>query len=163
MSIIIDDSTPIETETALDTAEMIKQICILLALEYDLISAYEAVIERIETKAFLPSLEQCVVVHHDHIAQLEKLMIELGGKNNATGDFKEYLAKGYIAVSALFGDYRLLNAMQHNLQLAMHYYSEATKKIFSGNIQLVLKLQLGQTRRHVVQFETWLETFDKDD
>lgn len=159
---IIEDSTPTETKAVLDDAEMIKELSALLAVEYDLISAYQAVMQRLETESFMPALEQIVSVHQSHIEQLTTLITKLGGQVETTGDFKEFLAKRYVALSALFGDYRLLSAMRHNLQLATQQYANAHKKVFSGAIQLVLKQQLGQTRRHVVLFEKWLETLDKD-
>jgi len=162
MSSIIDESIHTETKTVLDNAEMIKELSALLAVEYDLVSAYQEVIQRIESKSFIPKLEQCVLVHQSHIEHLTTFITESGGKLEAQGDYKTFLTNGYIAVSALFGDFRLLSAMQQNLKVAVHFYLKAHQKFFPGNIQLVLKQQLGQTRRHIVQFETWLETLDKD-
>lgn len=163
MSEIIVDSSSMKSPSVLDDAEMIQALSELLTLEYNLIPAYEAVLKRIENESFSDTLLSGVSMHHAHIELLKAHIETLGGEPGTEGDLKQMLTQGYVVLASLLGDYRLISAMKQNLELAEYFYVNANKQIFTGAIQLTLKQLLGQTRKQVVQFETWLETMTETD
>lgn len=157
----LNDALSNETsKQMLTTPEILDQLNALLALEYDLISAFDAVTKRLKVSAAKALTAEFIESHHSHVKALSDAIEQQDGEAGSAGDFKQVLAIGHVVLAGLFGDIRLLAAMQTNLELAVRWYLRANEKIFPGAIQLLVKQQLAQTRKHIVLLEKQIDVLE---
>ena len=97
----------------------------LLALEHDAISAYDAVIERLDDAEAKGRIAEFREDHARHVGVLETMAKELGVQPNQTGDAKEMLTTGKIKMANLMGDGAILKAMKTNEDDTVTVYERA--------------------------------------
>ncbi len=86
----------------------------LLRLDYDMLAAYDVALEKLANPIYISSLKQFKEDHARHILQINNLLLDHGIEPSIGPDFKQYVAKGKIYVSTLFGDDGIIAAMHSN-------------------------------------------------
>lgn len=99
----------------------------LLWVEHGAIAAYESNIEKLEShSAAMDQIAQFRGDHMRHVAELEKMAAMLGIEAPHTGDAKQWLMTGEIALAGLMGDSAILKAMRTNEDDTVTAYERAS-------------------------------------
>lgn len=98
----------------------------LILLERDAIAAYESTIERLSDKALSAQVEEFRRNHLQHLDVLQEIAAETGAEAPATGDMKQMLTTGKIALADLMGDGAILKAMKTNEDDTVTAYERAS-------------------------------------
>lgn len=86
----------------------------LLRLDYDMLAAYDVALQKLANPIYISSLKQFKEDHYRHILQINNLLLDHGIEPPSGPDFKQYVTKGRIYVSTLFGDDGIIAAMNSN-------------------------------------------------
>ena len=94
--------------------EFLPALIDLLKLDYDMLAAYDVALEKLDNPIYLNGLKQFKEDHERHILLINNLLLNHGIEPPAGPDFKQYVTKGKVYVSTLFGDNGIIAAMQSN-------------------------------------------------
>ena len=98
----------------------------LLLLEHDAIAAYDSTIERLENPSYKQQIAAFREDHLRHIAELKKMSSMLDVDAPTTGDAKQLLTTGKIALASIMGDSAILKAMRTNEEDTVTAYERAS-------------------------------------
>ena len=127
----------------------------LLSLEHDAIAAYDGAIERFESSAFKDQVAAFKGDHERHIAELNKIAGSIGMTDTPkTGDSKQLLTTGKVAMAGLMGDKAILKAMKTNEDDTVTAYERASSHDeATAEARPVFERALEDERRH----RAWME------
>lgn len=87
----------------------------LVELEYDMVEAYQAAINRIESAEYKQKLQEFMDDHKRHISDLSALIRDHGDTPpTSPSTAKQWLVKGKVVIAGLVGDKTILAAMADN-------------------------------------------------
>ena len=127
----------------------------LIELEYDVIEAYEAAINRLDSEEYKGQLELFKQDHTHHIAQRSALL-EKHNLEASTGPSagKQWITKGKVLLANLVGDSTILLAIRSNaIDTNTAYERVLTHDHIWDDAQILLKACLKDELRH----KKWLE------
>jgi rubrerythrin len=128
----------------------------LLELEYDAIEAYEAAIERLETKEYRDKLSEFLSDHKRHVGDLSRLLGKHDEDIPTSPSGKQWITKGRVVLANLVGDSYVLTAMAANEVDTNTAYERMNKhKDCWDDAVDVLKRGLEDEKRH----KQWLDQF----
>ncbi|HSN98067.1 MAG TPA: DUF2383 domain-containing protein [Candidatus Nanopelagicales bacterium] len=121
----------------------------LIELDYDAIEAYQAAVGRVLESRDRGRIAAFLEEHRRHVQELSSLVRQLGGEPPGGGDLKQILARGKVAIGALFGDRLVLEAMKMNEaeSKALHEHIAARADV-GEPVKEVLLRHLADERRH---------------
>jgi len=121
----------------------------LIKLDYDAAEAYEAAVNRLESKEYREKLQSFGQDHLSHTRNLGEILRQMG-KNVPQGpDVKQLLTKGKVVIADLFGDKAILTAMKTNEDDTNTAYERAiVHKEVTDNVRQILQNNLADERRH---------------
>ena len=142
--------TTVGTETQID-----KLLSHLVQLEHDAIAAYETTIERLDDASKRSKIESFRQDHTQHVEALKKHASELGVDLPESGDMKQWLTTGKVALADLGGDESILKAMKTNEDDTVQAYEQAAKnELAEGDLRATFEKALSDERRH----REWMES-----
>lgn len=147
----------IDEDNVMDSADVIKKLSNLVALEFNAIETYEAAIKRMENLDYRAKLTEFLGEHERHLVELCDAIIHEGGTPPDGGDYKQFLTKAPVVIAGIGGDKSILQSMALNESLANKLYENANDEIFPGHIQLKLKQSLRDVRHHRVWIDSAIE------
>lgn len=130
----------------------------LVSLDYDAIEAYDAAIERLETRAFAEKLREFRQDHVRHTENLGSILRNLNEDVPDGPDLKRLLTEGKVIIAGLGGDKAVLRAMQANEKVTNKAYEKALEA--NGNdaaTQQTLANNLEDERRHKAWIDETIE------
>jgi bacterioferritin (cytochrome b1) len=86
----------------------------LIELEYDVLEAYQAAIDRLESIEYKKQLEAFKEDHQRHIEELSAILINHAEKAPTGPSAKQWITKGKVVLANLMGDRAILSAMLDN-------------------------------------------------
>jgi len=86
----------------------------LIILEHDAIAAYETCIENLSDKSLATQVAAFRKDHQQHLDVLHEMARELSFDPPTSGDMKQVLTTGKVALAGLMGDATILKAMKTN-------------------------------------------------
>ena len=126
----------------------------LISLEHDAIAAYESSIEKLSDTALSSQIAEFRADHLQHLEVLQEMARELSIEAPTSGDAKEWLTTGKVAMADLMGDKTMLGAMKTNEDDTVQAYSQALENPASDDtLRPILEKALADERRH----RTWME------
>jgi len=99
----------------------------LISLEYDAIAAYESTIDKLSDTALSSQIAEFRADHLQHLEVLQGMARELSVEAPTSGDAKEWLTTGKIALANLAGDAAILKAMKTNEDDTVTAYERASQ------------------------------------
>lgn len=126
----------------------------LVHLDYDAIEAYRLAVERLDDAAMAETLRGFMADHERHTREVGVLLREMGETPPTSGDMKQMLTTGKVAMADLLGDRAILQAMKSNEDDTNMAYERAVKHDdATPAIRSVLETNLADERRH----RAWIE------
>lgn len=126
----------------------------LIELEYDALEAYEAAIEKLDSKEYREKLKEFCGDHQRHINELSKLAKTHGVSPPEGPSAKQWLTKGKVYLSNLFGDTAILNAMLSNEKDTNTAYKTFTERgDLWDNLKVIIRDAYEDEKKH----KKWLE------
>lgn len=98
----------------------------LISLEHDAIAAYDSAIEKLSDPALSSQVALFRDDHKQHLEVLNEMARELSIDVPTSGDMKEWLTTGKIALANLAGDSAILKAMKTNEDDTVTAYERAS-------------------------------------
>lgn len=127
----------------------------LLHLEHDAIAAYDSTIERLSDAESKRQIEAFRRDHEQHVRTLEGFAARLGIEAPTSGDAKQMLTTGKVALAGLAGDGAVLKAMKTNEDDTVQAYEQASSNTDADNeMRTAFATALEDERRH----RAWMET-----
>jgi rubrerythrin len=121
----------------------------LISLDYDAIAAYEVAIKGLSKDEHRHALSAFREDHLRHTKNLAPYLQQLGGEVPRSGDTKELLTTGKVAMGSLFGDKAILRAMRTNEDDTNTAYARAVEHPdVTAELRAVLEQNLADERRH---------------
>ena len=99
----------------------------LLYLEHDAIAAYESTIDKLRNPSHKERIAEFRSDHLKHVAELERMAGLLKIDAPQSGDMKQLLTTGKIAMASLVGDGAILTAMKTNEDDTVTAYERAAR------------------------------------
>lgn len=131
------------------TAQTIRVLNRLIALDFDAADAYAAAAKRI---ADGPSRKKFAAFRRDHLRHTRTLgaaVRHLGGKPVKGPDYKRLMTRGLVVLADLIGDRAVLRAMKANEELTNRAYEAALGlKDLTVRLGTQLERNLRDERRH---------------
>ncbi|MEA3182857.1 MAG: hypothetical protein QOI59_6380 [Gammaproteobacteria bacterium] len=140
--------TTVGNETELD--ELVED---LVKLDFAVIVAYDAAIERLSNVEYQRQMREFRNDHRDHTQVLGAWLREHDHTPPDGGGAKELLTKGKVVIAGLAGDKQVLQAMKTNEDDTNTAYERAIKHEEAADLVTVFEKNLSDERRH----RTWIE------
>jgi uncharacterized protein (TIGR02284 family) len=138
--------------------DLIDALNSLIELDFDAVQAYEAAIERLESKKSQNKLGAFCEDHRRHTVELSEEVRKLGKQPKDKADIKAVLAKGKVVLAGLIGDRAILTAMKTNEDDTNAAYEYAvSRQDTSADLRAILERNLADERRHRAWIEAELE------
>ncbi|MEF2549833.1 ferritin-like domain-containing protein [Aurantimonas sp. A2-1-M11] len=99
----------------------------LILLENDAIAAYETAIDKLSDKSLATQVAAFRKDHLHHLDVLREMARELAFDPPQSGDIKEFLTTGKVALASLAGDSAILKAMKSNENDTVTAYRRAAE------------------------------------
>lgn len=128
----------------------------LIELDYDAAEAYEAAIERLDSKEYRDKIEQFRQDHLRHIRELSTLLRKHNEEPPTGPDMtKHYIAKGKVIIANLLGDETILSAMYTNEEDTNTAYNRVNdREDMWDDAKTIIRTGLEDEKRH----KKWLES-----
>jgi rubrerythrin len=121
----------------------------LILLDYDAIAAYDVAIKGLSNDEYRRRLSAFRNDHVQHTRNLAPYLQQLGGDVPESGDMKELLTTGKVAMGSLLGDKAILQAMRSNEDDTNTAYARAVEHPdVTAELRGVLEQNLSDERRH---------------
>jgi rubrerythrin len=106
---------------------MISLVEDLLILEHDAIAAYDQTIARLENANYKRQVAEFKSDHDRHVRELTQLASAVGARAYQSGDAKQLLTTGKVALASMMGDATILSAMRSNEEDTVTAYERASR------------------------------------
>lgn len=142
----------------MSNSTLIKKLSKLVQLDIDTVEAYEQAIKRIDFAIIKNNLRRFRDDHKHHIAEINQLIISLGGNAvKETTDLKGILLEGLTVLRSMSGTEGALKAMKGNENLTNRTYDEVIAlNELPEKVQLQLMKNRNDDRRHLAYIEQLL-------
>ncbi len=138
------------------TSEMLNE---LIELEFNVIEAYHAAIERLDEQNDKTKFRHFLADHQRHVSDLSTLVRNMGVEPKNKGDIKEVLTKGKVVLAGLVGDRAILAAMKSNEDNTNEAYEkDLSHPGLPQDVRTQLQKNLDDERRH----RAWIEERQKE-
>ena len=136
--------TTVGTET-----QLYKLLSNLMKLEQDAIAAYDTTIERLDDASKREKIESFRADHTQHVEALKKHASDIGVDLTESGDMKQWLTTGKVALADMGGDDAILKAMKTNEDDTVQAYEQASENsLAEGELRATFEKALSDERRH---------------
>ncbi len=126
----------------------------LLELDYDVIEACKAAIERVDDETDKEQLRAFVADHELHTVELAPVLSRLGGTPSSGPDVRQWLTKGKVVVLGLAGVHAVLLAMKTNEEDTNTAYERMLQRDdVPPDVRPILERSLADEQRH----KAWIE------